>query len=338
MKHKKYKLRFIRNVIVCVIALFIVARLLDVMPGFKRDKTEGITNLVIGDEDITEELKHNIFVDDNETVYISYEDTKNLFDNTIIYDYATGQLITTSDTKVGDMLLNQKHVTINGTVIDTLGTLIEKDNQIYIPISDIKLVYNIDVNYIKETDVVTIDKLDKQLTRATVVKNIKVKSKMRGFSKTLAKLTQGEQISYFEGEYRGWIKIRTNSGIVGYIKDSLVTNKCIIRQNMNEKKQASNIKNDELNGWLNINDNIFENEALSNYSSRTVTVDSIINMVLSENAKGISISIKSYSQELKMFLKELSPRLREIGVPVAVNLSDKDKTDEIKDIVDYIVE
>ena len=210
MKHKKYKLRFIRNIAICVFALLIVARLLDIMPGFKRDKTEGITNLVIGDEDRTEELNNNIFIDQNNIVYMSLEDVKELFDNSIIFDKEYNQIITTSRTKVATMELNEKYIMINDTLKDTLGTLLRKDGIVYLPVSEMELVYNIEVEYIKETDVVTIDELDKNLTRATVAKNSNVKSKMRAFSQTLCEVTQGEQISYYQDEYKGWTKVRTS--------------------------------------------------------------------------------------------------------------------------------
>ncbi len=49
--------KFIRNIIICLIAWIAVSLILNYAPGFKRDKYEGITNLIINDEDITENLK-----------------------------------------------------------------------------------------------------------------------------------------------------------------------------------------------------------------------------------------------------------------------------------------
>ncbi len=49
--------KFIRNIIICLIAFMIVSFILNYAPGFKRDKYEGIPNLVINDEDVTENLK-----------------------------------------------------------------------------------------------------------------------------------------------------------------------------------------------------------------------------------------------------------------------------------------
>lgn len=49
--------KFMRNIIICLIAFGVVSFILNYAPGFKRDKYKGITNLVINDEDVTENLK-----------------------------------------------------------------------------------------------------------------------------------------------------------------------------------------------------------------------------------------------------------------------------------------
>ena len=46
--------------------------------------------------------------------------------------------------------------------------VLQKDNVIYIPISELELVYNIDVNYIECTDMVVIENLNQGLIKAEV--------------------------------------------------------------------------------------------------------------------------------------------------------------------------
>ena len=82
LKAKKFK--FIRNVCVSLVALILVALIINIAPGYKRDKYKDITNLIINEENKTEELKHNIYINENNTVYISEEDVKNLFDDNIL--------------------------------------------------------------------------------------------------------------------------------------------------------------------------------------------------------------------------------------------------------------
>ncbi|MBQ6992245.1 MAG: hypothetical protein IJN50_04990 [Clostridia bacterium] len=337
MKHKKYKLRFIRNIAICVFALLIVARLLDIMPGFKRDKTEGITNLVIGDEDITEKLVNNIWIDENKVVYISYEDIKNLFDNSIIYDENYKQIITTSRTKVATLKLDDNYMVINDTTKNILGKLIRKEGLLYLPISDMELVYNIEVDYIPETDIVTIDEIDKKLTRATIAKNTSVKSKMRAFSQTLEELKTGEQISYYQDSTNGWIKIRTKTGNVGYIKKSIITNEYVVRQEIDREVEAKMISDNEVSEWLKIKEENFKEDMLNNYESRVQSINAIVSFILSENPKGIIIYSNSKSESFIRFMTEITPRLREIGVSVALKSDDINKTKSLKNIVDYIV-
>ena len=69
LKAKKFK--FIRNVCVSLVALILVALIINIAPGYKRDKYKDITNLIINEENKTEELKHNIYINENNTVYIS---------------------------------------------------------------------------------------------------------------------------------------------------------------------------------------------------------------------------------------------------------------------------
>ncbi len=49
--------KFLRNIIICLVAFAVVAFILNYAPGFKRDKYANVTNLVINDEDVTEKLK-----------------------------------------------------------------------------------------------------------------------------------------------------------------------------------------------------------------------------------------------------------------------------------------
>ena len=94
------KLKFTRNIIIGVVALIIVAFIVNIAPGYKRDKYTDIVNLVIDENNVTENLKNNIYINENGTIYMSQEDIKNLFDENIYYDEKYNQIITTSYNKV----------------------------------------------------------------------------------------------------------------------------------------------------------------------------------------------------------------------------------------------
>ena len=49
MKLKIQKIKFIRNILIGIVALIIVAFIINIAPGYKRDKYSNVINLVIGD-------------------------------------------------------------------------------------------------------------------------------------------------------------------------------------------------------------------------------------------------------------------------------------------------
>ena len=212
MKIKLKKGKFIRNIVIGVLALIIAALIINYAPGYRRDKYTDVINLVIGDENVTENLKHPIYRDENETVYMSKDDISELFDSNIYYDQNYNKLITTSNTKVASMNLGEKQISINGSTIDTLGIAFQKDGVLYVPISELKLVYNISVNYISTSNIVIIDKLNEGMIVADVSKNSTLKYKARNLSKDVVTVEEGEKVSCFYTTSKGWRLIRTSEG------------------------------------------------------------------------------------------------------------------------------
>ena len=139
LKAKKFK--FIRNVCVSMIALILVALIINIAPGYKRDKYKDITNLIINEENKTEQLKHNIYINENNTIYISEEDVKNFFDENIYYDSENNQIITTSDTKVANIVIDEEKMVINDTTEELIDPIIRIENNIYI--LDVLILLNV---------------------------------------------------------------------------------------------------------------------------------------------------------------------------------------------------
>lgn len=212
--NKAKKLKFLRNICVGVIALIIAMIIVNVSPGYKRDKFKDVINLVLNDENITEQLKHEIYVNENGTVYISEDDIQNLFDPTICYDERYNQIITTSNTKVANIVINEKTMEINGSQQQMIDSIIRINDKIYLPISDLTLVYNIDVQYNPTNKIVIIDNLNKGIIRALVSENTEIKFKPRKLSKNIGELKTGETVYGFYTTSKGWRKIRTSDGII----------------------------------------------------------------------------------------------------------------------------
>ena len=246
MKIKRInKSKFLRNIIISVIALLVVAFIINTSPGYRRDKYADVINLIINEENKTEDLKNSIYINENGTVYISEEDIRNLFDSTIYYDTKYNELITTSRTKVASILIDQSKININNSIVSMLEPIIKIDDKIYLPISDMSIVYNIKVEYIEDTNRVVIDNLNKGMIRGTVNEETDIKFKPRKLSKNIGTANAGETVNCFYTTSKGWRQIRTLDGTVGYIKANKLSNEYIIRQDMPENKEAQKISRED---------------------------------------------------------------------------------------------
>ncbi len=372
---KTKKIKFIRNIIIGVIALFIVAFIINVAPGYKRNKYQTITNLVIGDENVTEKLKNPIYIDNEEGIYISEEDIKQLFDSTLYYDKEEDRIITTSNLSVASMQVRTKQLQIDNSLNATLYTIIYKDNIMYIPIQEMEVVYNIDVKYAKEKNVVIIDRLNEGLIKAEVYKEAEIRFKPRGLSKKVGELEVGDSVSAFYTTSKGWRLIRTEDGTIGYVKANVLTNEYIVRQDMGQITETKNITVDINNGsLLNIdgdkilvqdllemsNDGILlknidytsddssvkvwanltiENVDLEDYYNRTKLIKNVVSIAVRNNINGINI-ISNSDANIDRLVIELAPRLRQAGINTNLVINEPMKDiDQSKYVgkVDYII-
>lgn len=353
---KAKKLKFMRNVIVGVIALLIAAFIINIAPGYKRDKYKDVVNLIIDEHNVTEDLKNMLYINENKTVYMSEEDVRELFDENIYYDQQYNQIITTSYTKVANIEIEEKQMNVNDSKVNMLDAIIKINDKIYLPISDMELVYNIKIKYIEETNRVVIENLNRGLIKATVTDNASIKFKQRSLSKDVGEVVKGEQVSCYYTTSRGWRQIRTENGTVGYVKANKLDDEYIIRQDMEQKQKAKKIKidlsqnqfnytdeNGEVKLWQTINLKSMSNdieEMLKDYKTRTQTIDVVMNLLGGNDIKGININFDGIEDKevCKRFAIELSPKLREIGITTCVTLTKDMKTKEYENIIDYIAE
>lgn len=196
-----------KKVLIIAVLMLIVAVILIVSPNFKKDPNEGKLNFIINNNNVTAKLKHDIFINDNGVVYVSKDDMENYFDGQIFYDKENEQLITTSDTKVAVILLTENKMKVNGSDVKMLGTVIRKDGILYVPISELDKVYNIEVTNINNS-VVTVDSLDRKLVKADTTKKLNVKYNTKLITKTVDKLEAGEKVIVIS-EKDGFTRVRT---------------------------------------------------------------------------------------------------------------------------------
>lgn len=373
MKKKKQNLKFVRNIIIGILALFVVAFIVNTAPGYKRDKYKNLINLVIGDENVTEKLQKPIYKDNNGAIYISKEDIQELLDKTLYYDENEKMVIATSEVSVASMKIGESKINIKGTTVDTLGELVEKEGTIYIPIKDFKTVYNIEIKFLEDQNVVIIDKLNEGMIKAEAENKVKIRYKQRSLSKEIGTLNVGDTVSAFYTTSKGWRLIRTEDGIVGYVKANVLTNEYILRQDMPQKPKTGRISAEIKDGtilkieqnkiiikdllrltdeeitikntdtikqnekiWANLR---IDNANLESYETRTKIIKNIVSIAMRNDISGINI-IGIEKTDLNRFIIELAPHLREVGIKINIVTNDRHSEQYEKDyteIVDYII-
>ena len=98
-------------------------------------------------------------------------------------------------------------------------------------------VYDVEIANIKETKVVTMDSLDRGQKRAIVTSDLAVKSSTNFISKTVDRVKKGDCVIVVSSD-KGYSRIRTANGKLGYIKSNKLENEFTVREDMEETKQV----------------------------------------------------------------------------------------------------
>lgn len=139
-------------------------------------------------------------------------------------------------------------MTVDGVKQPLNSKVLQKDGVIYIPISELELVYNISVEYIEENDVVVIENLNQGLIKAEVEEETVIKYKPRLISKKVGNIEIGEVVSCYYTTSKGWRLIRTEDGTLGYVKANVLSNEDIVRQDLEETIETKEITLDLRDG------------------------------------------------------------------------------------------
>ena len=99
-----------------------------------------------------------------------------------------------------------------------------------------KDVYDVEIRNIEKTKVVTMDSLDREQKKAIVTSNLSVKSSTNFLTKTVDRIKKGDSVIIISSD-KGYTKIRTEKGKIGYIKSKKVANEITVREEMKEEKQ-----------------------------------------------------------------------------------------------------
>ena len=236
----KEKSFYIYKIIVVLVFALAVWFVLKTATNYIKDDIVGKTNLVINNSNTTKNLKNDVIVE-NGVVYVSTKDIANFFDDHIFYDNKYDQIITTSETKVATLKLNENKAKVNGSTVDLVASAKKIGEQFYLPFSEIsESVYNVETTYIEDTNTVVLVSLDRELTYANSSKKNSVRSKPTMFSKTVDKIEKGDNVTVVpskNGDENGWTKVTTENGKIGYVKTTTLANTKKIRDNLEMGKQ-----------------------------------------------------------------------------------------------------
>ncbi len=304
-KKKIFKLR-VKNpkrllIFVCII---IILFLLPFANGKEKMKQKEYISLIVNNEDITKKLDNEIVVKDG-IQYLSLEDVKKCLDENIYQE--DKNIITTSERKVTVLQLNNKKIEINGSNIEIAGSAYKDDKGIiYLPISQMQNSYDVEFLYNSEYKNIVIDNLSKRKEKATLKKDASVKEKMSKSSLTLEKLKKND-IVVFVLEEKGWAKIKTANGNLGYIKKKLLKDFGVEREE---------IKQEEITEEPKYKKDITKSN-IEKYKNRKKIISQIIEEVVKKKYNRIKIIYKNKETDaFKKFKLEASAMLKECGVTV----------------------
>ena len=204
------------------------------------------SNLVVFGDNI--DPKNKPFVENN-GIYLSTDTIGKLIDEHIFYDKVATKVIITTDTEVIKMKIDENIMSKNMEYVDIVNAAKVVDGQPYIDINLVKDVYNVKVEYNQDTNTISIDKKD---TSDLSVKynNVNVYNDLTTKSNVISKIGKSNTVTvYTESlKHNRWHKIKTDSGVIGYIAKN------------NVDIVDSNEENNDSNSSL--NENVENNEKL----------------------------------------------------------------------------
>ena len=405
-KDNKKKIKKILIIIIAIILIGTIAY--NISNNIIVDKNKRI-NLVINNKNVTSNLKKEILIEED-NIYISKQDLGNFFDKYIYEDTENNNIVTKYNNKIASISLEKNKININGSTKNTYAHAENKEGTIYVPITELEDVYGIEIKYLPDSKVLTIDSTSKEQKKGIITKNVSVKSSTKFISKTIDKVKKGSYVIVVS-EDKGYTKIRTENGKVGYVKTNKVANTVVVREEMQETKQIEGKVNmvwdyysevasapdrtgvtmdgvnvvspaffhlntsGELtenvgtqgqayidwahsngykvwpmvqnagNGMLNVTSNI-----MNDYNKRQKLINQIVNYCVKYKLDGINIDFENMKKEDKdmysRFIIELTPRLKDMGIVVSVDVTAPDGSETwslcfdrnvIGDVADYII-
>ena len=226
----KINKKIIIIVVIAVLAIVILAvgiyGITKLMPRYhnpysEKNLPEDIS-LIVGESDRTQDLLDPIIVKEDK-ILLSFDNMKRFIDAYIQNDTKYNQIITNSktNTKVIDVENRKMREYLDENWEDIYLEII--DGEVYLDIYDMQDIYNIDVKYVKETNLVKISKDIHTYSVGLVKEETKLKYLPSSISATIDKLMQNEEL-YVLREDKEYYKVLDSMGRFGYVKQEDIGN------------------------------------------------------------------------------------------------------------------
>lgn len=224
-------------IIIAVTTIVVISALICIKINKNKNKYKEIT-ILFNNEFI--ELMDAPIIDDDKNIFFSKDDIQKIFDNTIYYNEAEKELITTFNKHVALLKVDEEYAEINDETIKLNGKLQEVEDKIYIPITDLSVVYDLDIQYSPKSNRIIMDSTQRAKKEATVIKRTNIKTGKGWFRRKIDKVIIGDKVIILEndGNYK---KVRTPLGNIGYIKENKLSDEVIIRENVVQNKKKLNV-------------------------------------------------------------------------------------------------
>ena len=307
-KNKKPSNKSYKKIAFVVLLMILIIIIIKIQNTPKKLDYEN-TQIILNNENITSNLQDPI-LEENGKTYMSFHDVQSFLDNTIYQEEETGLIITTSDKKIATFKKDDNNITINGSNQKIKNVYIQKNEKNYIAISELENVYNYDFEYIEESNIVTIDYLNKEFIKAYAKKDIKIKQENKAFSSIVDRVEKGNWLIYISEEDET-AKVRTQNGIIGYVNKKMLDNFVTERDNFyEENKEATTQETLEYD---------ISQKDISTFEKRM----DIINLILQAAIKNDKMNVKiiyneTINFEYERFKIEVVPILKECGITVNI--------------------
>ena len=183
-KRKLNKLKVRRCLIVFFAILLLIIGIITVKINKEKNRYKDLT-ILLNNEFIN--LKNEPIIDADKNIFFSKEDIQNIFDNTLYYNEVEKELITTNNSHVALLKIDEEYAEINDETIELKGKMQEIDKKIYVPLTDLAIVYDLDIVYSQKSNRIIVDSILKSKVEASISKKTKVETKKGIFGKKIDK-------------------------------------------------------------------------------------------------------------------------------------------------------